>query len=163
MNSVLLLRLSLGVVFLWFGLLKFFPGASSAEPLAVRTIFELSFGLVGPNFSLPILAAWECLIGIGLIYGRYLRVTLALMLVQMTGTFMPLLLFPDEMFRRPFVTTFEGQYIIKNIVFVAAALVIDGRRPPPIGAASGAAPAPRGAVALPSRFKGLKRSGGAEF
>ncbi len=124
-NSIALLRIGLGIIFLWFGLLKFFPGLSPAQDLATRTIAALSFGLVGPALSLPILATWEVLIGLGLIVGRWMRVILLILGAQMLGTITPLLLFPSEAFTlAPFAPTLEGQYMIKNIVLVAAALVI---------------------------------------
>ncbi len=124
-NSIALLRIGLGIIFLWFGLLKFFPGLSPAQDLATRTIAALSFGLVGPALSLPILATWEVLIGVGLIVGRWMRVILLILGAQMLGTITPLLLFPSEAFTlAPFAPTLEGQYMIKNIVLVAAALVI---------------------------------------
>lgn len=119
-----ILRVSLGVVFLWFGVLKFVPGLSPADELATRTIHTLSFGLVGPGVSRPALALWETLIGLGLISGRFLRATLLLMALQMLGTVTPLALFPAETWARPLVPTLEGQYIIKNVVLVAAAIVV---------------------------------------
>ncbi len=124
-HGVLLLRFSVGVVFLWFGALKFFPDMSPAQDLATRTIETLSFGLVKPALSLPVLAAWESLIGIGLITGRFMRATLLLLLLQMIGTITPLFLFPAETFTRfPYAPTLEGQYILKNLVLVSAAIVI---------------------------------------
>jgi hypothetical protein len=75
--------------------------------------------------SLPLLAIWESLIGVGLLTGRLLRVTLLLLFLQMPGTMMPLFLFPSETFRAfPYAPTLEGQYIIKNLVLVSAAIVI---------------------------------------
>lgn len=119
------LRIGLGLVFLWFGLLKFFPGLSPAQDLATRTIEQLTLGAVGPGISLTILAAWETLIGIGLISGRFLRATIFLLAVQMLGAATPLVLFPAETFTQfPFAPTLEGQYIIKNVVLVGAAMVI---------------------------------------
>lgn len=123
--GILLLRISVGVVFLWFGILKFFPSASPAEDLAARTIETLTFGIVQPQLSLPVLAAWEVLIGLGLISGRFMRATLLLLIVQMLGTVTPLFLFPAETWTTfPIAPTLEGQYIIKNLVLVSAALVI---------------------------------------
>ena len=119
------LRVALGVVFLWFGVLKFFPNLSPAETLVGRTIQELTLGLVTPGVSLPVLAAWESVIGIGLILERGLRGILLLLAVQMAGTFTPLLLFPQETFSSlPLVPTLEGQYIIKNLVLIAAAMAV---------------------------------------
>ncbi|OGN84945.1 MAG: hypothetical protein A2X23_01615 [Chloroflexi bacterium GWC2_73_18] len=123
--GIVVLRLGLGFVFLWFGLLKFFPGLSPAQDLATRTIEQLTLGAVGPDVSLPILATWESLIGLGLLSGRFLRATLFLLAVQMLGAATPLLLFPAETFTRfPHAPTLEGQYIIKNVVLVGAAMVI---------------------------------------
>lgn len=123
--GVTLTRVALGIVFLWFGFIKFVPGWSPAAELATRTISELTFGAVPPHVSLPILAAWESIIGIGLLTGLYLRATLFLLFVQMPGTMMPLFLFPEETFRAfPYAPTMEGQYIIKNLVLVAAAIVV---------------------------------------
>ena len=123
--GVLLLRLSLGVVFFWFGFLKFFPGLSPAEDLATSTIELLTFGLIGPEISIYILAIWECLIGLGLITGKFMRVTLLLLFMQMIGTLAPIFLFPDAVFTRiPYAPTLEGQYIIKNAVLISAGIVI---------------------------------------
>lgn len=124
-HGVRLTRIALGIVFLWFGFIKFVPGWSPAADLATRTISELTFGTVPPSVSLPLLAAWESLIGIGLLTRRYLRTTLLLLFVQMPGTMMPLFLFPAETFRAfPYAPTMEGQYIIKNLVLVAAAIMV---------------------------------------
>lgn len=124
-NGILLLRISLGIVFLWFGVLKFFPGVSPADQIATETISKLTFGLIQPNVSIIILAIWETSIGIGLLTGKYLRITLLLLFVQMIGTMTPLILFTTETFTRfPFVPTLEGQYIIKNLVLISAGLVV---------------------------------------
>jgi uncharacterized membrane protein YkgB len=124
-HGVTLTRLALGIVFFWFGVIKFVPGWSPAADLATRTITQLTFGMVPPAVSLPVLAAWESLIGLGLLSGRFLRATLLLLFVQMPGTMMPLFLFPGETFRAfPYAPTLEGQYIIKNLVLVGAAIVI---------------------------------------
>ena len=124
-HGVSLTRLALGVVFLWFGAIKFVPGWSPAADLATRTISHLSFGVIGPSIGLPLLAVWESLIGLGLLSGRFLRLTLLLLFVQMPGTMMPLILFPTETFRAfPYAPTLEGQYIIKNLVLVSAAIVL---------------------------------------
>ncbi len=123
--GVLALRISLGMVFFWFGVLKFFPGLSPAQDLAARTISMLTFGLMPPAISVPILATWECLIGLGLMTGLFMRATLLLLVAQMAGTITPLFFFPAETFTRfPIAPTLEGQYIIKNVVLVSAALVL---------------------------------------
>jgi uncharacterized membrane protein YphA (DoxX/SURF4 family) len=123
--GVTLLRLSLGVVFLWFGFLKFFPDLSPAQSLAGDTIEKLTFGVVSADTAVIILAVWECLIGLGLLLGVWLRATLALLWLQMAGTITPLFLFTDACFTHvPYAPTLEGQYIIKNIVLISAGIVI---------------------------------------
>ena len=124
-HGVVVLRVALGVVFFWFGVLKFFPGLSPAQELATKTISLLTFGLVPGSVGLVLLAVLECAIGLGLISGKLVRLTLLLLAFQMIGAASPLLLFPGETFAQfPFAPTLEGQYIIKNVVFVSAALVI---------------------------------------
>jgi uncharacterized membrane protein YphA (DoxX/SURF4 family) len=124
-SGIILLRFSLGIVYFWFGVLKFFPGLSPAADLATRTIERLTFGLIHADTALIILATWEIVIGIGLISGRLMRLIILLLLVQMGGTITPVFLFPQEVFTRiPYAPTLEGQYIIKNMVLISAALVI---------------------------------------
>ena len=124
-HGVTLTRLALGVVFLWFGAIKLVPGWSPAADLAARTIEQLTFGVVQPAMGLALLAVWESLIGIGLLTGRLLRLTLLLLFLQMPGTMLPLVFFPSETFVAfPYSPTLEGQYIIKNLVLVGAAIVI---------------------------------------
>lgn len=123
--GVPLMRVALGIVFLWFGVLKFFPGLSPAEGLAGRTIEALSLGYVSSSAAVVILATWECLIGLGLLTGLFMRATLALLFVQMLGTLLPLVLYPSETFAAfPYAPTLEGQYIIKNAVLIAGAVIL---------------------------------------
>jgi uncharacterized membrane protein YphA (DoxX/SURF4 family) len=124
-HGIALMRAGMGVVYLWFGALKFIPGASPAQDLAVRTIDVLTFGLVPAELSILLLASWECLIGLALISGRFVRLAVLALLLQMLGTTTPLLFFPSETFvHPPFAPTLEGQYILKNVVLVTAALVV---------------------------------------
>ncbi len=124
-NGIFLLRVSMGIIFIWFGFQKYFPGISSAEDLATRTIDVMSFGLVKASLSMPLLATWEVLIGLGFLTGKCMRLTIALLYLQMIGTFMPLFIFPEVAFYRvPLVPTLEGQYIIKNLLIITAAMVI---------------------------------------
>lgn len=92
--------------------------------LAARTISVLSFGYIPPAVSLPLLEVWECAIGLGLIFGKFLCATL-LLLLQMLRTFLPLVLFPSETWTHfPYEPMLEGQYIIKNIVLLGAGVVV---------------------------------------
>ncbi|NLZ95499.1 MAG: hypothetical protein GX921_06720 [Bacteroidales bacterium] len=125
--GLILLRISMGIVFVWFGVLKFFPDVSAAQGLAIRTIELLTFGLVPELIIINGLALWEVLIGVGLISGKFMRATLLLLFLQMIGTFSPIFLFPSEVFNHiPYAPTLEGQYIIKNIVIISAAIVLWG-------------------------------------
>ena len=92
---MLMLRIALAIVFFWFGALKLIPDASPAEALAGQTIERLTGGLVAAETAVPILAAWEVAIGVGLFIGRGMRITLLLLFVQMLGTITPLFLFPS--------------------------------------------------------------------
>ncbi len=124
---LIILRISIGIIYLWFGALKFFPGVSPAEELAKETIHRLTFRLISPDLSLLLLALWETSIGILLILGLYPRVVVRIVLVHMVCTFAPLFLLPGISFTSaPFALTLVGQYIIKNIVIISALFVIDG-------------------------------------
>lgn len=124
-NGLNLLRWSIAVIFLCFGSLKFFTGLSPAEDIAVRTIKMLTHGLLKDQVILYGLATWEVAIGIGLLFKVFMRETLLLLFLQMIGTFSPIVLFSDEVFHFfPIALTIEGQYIVKNIVIVSAAITI---------------------------------------
>ena len=123
-HGLTLLRVSIGLIFLWFGAIKFWPGLSAADQLATDTIEKISLGLIGEDFARLSLAILETTIGVGLILGRYIRLVLLLLLGQMMGTVTPLFLFPDVTWSQLFVPTLEGQYILKNLVLVSAALTI---------------------------------------
>lgn len=117
-----LLRIGLGIIFFWFGALKLFPNLSPAEDLVRQTIF-----FVDPDLFIPVLAIWEMAIGLGLLVGRYMRLTLLLLFLQMPGTMLPLLILPHEVWTSfPFGLTMEGQYIVKNLVLVTAGIVLGG-------------------------------------
>lgn len=117
----LLLRLSLGLVFIWFGLLK--PlGLSPAEELVKRTVYWFS-----PEVFISVLGWWEVAIGLGLLFRPLIRVALFLMFLQMSGAMLPLILLPEVCFAQfPFAPTLEGQYIIKNLVLISAGIVVGG-------------------------------------
>ncbi|MEM9996892.1 MAG: hypothetical protein AAF809_04260 [Bacteroidota bacterium] len=116
------LRVAVGLVFVWFGGLKLFDGLSPAEDLVKATVYW-----VDPDVFFPILAVWEVLIGIGLLWRPLVRGALLLLALQMPGTFLPLVLLPEVCFTAfPFGLTLEGQYIVKNLVLIAAALVVGG-------------------------------------
>ncbi len=124
-HAISLLRISLAIVFLWFGTIKLVPQWSPAAELVGQTIESLSFGLIKPNVAIPVIAVWEVIIGIGLLTRKFLRLTLLLLALQMVGTLTPLFLFPNVAFTViPFAPTLEGQYILKNAVLIAGALVV---------------------------------------
>lgn len=127
--SVLLLRLSLGLVFLGFGLLKFVPDLSPAEDLATATVARLSFGLLAGDTARVAVAGLETTIGLCLVTGRFQGAGLALLGVAMLGILAPLALFSNELFPQHaslpvFAPTLEAQYILKDVVLLAGALVL---------------------------------------
>ena len=120
-----ILRISIGIIYIWFGVLKFFHGVSPAEGLAKDTIEMLTLNLIPSSVSILLLAIWETAAGILLISGYFLRMAIAVVLVHMACTFTPLLFFPDLSFSAsPYAFTLIGQYIMKNIVIVSALMVI---------------------------------------
>lgn len=124
-NSIALLRISLGLIFLVFGALKFFPGLSPIEGLATRTTTALTFGMIPSSAGLVMIAALEVAIGLCFVTGRFLRVGVWLMGAQMLGAMSPLVLFPGELFAGPFrAPTLAAQYIIKDVVLVTVGMVI---------------------------------------
>jgi len=143
-HGILILRVTLGIIFVWFGAVKFVPGLSPADDLATRTMHLLTFGTLGPEVSRPLLATLEVAIGLGLLSGVWLRVTLFLLVFQLLGAMTPLFLLPQDTWKiPPIVLTIEGQYIVKDAVLIAAGLVIGSTLRGEHGAARPAtAPAP---------------------
>lgn len=123
--SIDILRISLGLVFLGFGALKFI-GVSPAEDLAVRTLTTLSMGLLPDQAALLVVAATECFVGVTLTTGRFVRTGLLVLAAAMAGILSPLVLFTSELFPGG-APTFEAQYVLKDIVLVAAGLVVGAR------------------------------------
>ncbi len=122
---LILLRISIGIVYTWFGALKFFHGYSPAEDLAAKTIAKLTFGLLSDHTNLLLLAGWECAIGLLLITGKWLKPALISVFIHMACTFTPLLFFPSVSFKFvPYGFTLVGQYIMKNIIIVTACLIL---------------------------------------
>jgi uncharacterized membrane protein YphA (DoxX/SURF4 family) len=124
-NSIFLLRICMGIVFLGFGFLKFFNGLSPIESLASRTTGVLTFGLLAGHSAMIFVASLECIIGFCFLSGMFLRVGVWLMALQMIGAMSPLFLFPLELFSGPgHAPTLEAQYIVKDMILVAAGMVI---------------------------------------
>lgn len=120
-----ILAITIGLVYLWFGALKFFNHLSPAEDLAKNTINVLTFGYIPSNISIILLALWETIIGVFLILNIYRKPVIILALVHLVFTFTPLMFFPTQSFNHSFVVfTLLGQYIFKNIVFVGALLTL---------------------------------------
>jgi len=117
-----IMRVGLGVVFFWFGALKLVPGLSPAEDLVRNTTY-----FVNPDWFIPVLALWEMAIGLGLMFGMFMRLTLLLLFLQMPGTALPLVVLPEAVWTQfPYGLTLEGQYIIKNLVLIGAGFVLGG-------------------------------------
>lgn len=124
--GVNLLRISLGIVFIWFGILK--PlGLSPAEQLADDLVAAAGWWIPGNELFYPTLAIVEVAIGVLFLFKRTLRIAIFLLMIQMPLTMMPLFILPNATWSIfPIAPTLEGQYIIKNLVLISAALVIGG-------------------------------------
>ncbi len=144
-HGYLLLRIAMGIVFIWFGALK--PlGLSPAEALVAKATAWIPV----PGF-LYILAVWEIAIGVCFLFRRLVRWGVVLLFLHMPGTMLPFITLPDEVFVRfPFALSLEGQYIVKNLVLIAAGIVLGGQLTHRL----------RGAVAAaPDAFHSLLRQG----
>jgi putative oxidoreductase len=123
-----LLRISLGIVFAWFALPKFVPGLSPMSGLAVDTVTVLSYGTLTGDVARILVAVLETAIAVGLLTGRLPRLTLAALLGHLVGTLAPLVLFTGRTWQGLLVPSLEGQFILKNLVFAAAAVTVAGAR-----------------------------------
>ncbi len=124
-HSVVVLRVAVGLVFFGFGILKYFPGISPAQGITEDTTHILFLGLVPGDVALPMIATLECVIGLCLITGKAMRVGIWLLAVEFVGILSPLVLLPGRLFSGPdHAPTLEGQYVLKDIILVGAAMVI---------------------------------------
>ncbi|MFW0713975.1 DoxX family membrane protein [Aliarcobacter butzleri] len=124
-NTIKLMRLSLGIIFVWYGMLKFFPTLSPAEDLAIKTIDIMFFHLIDGSLSIKLLAILEVAIGIGFLSGYYTKLITIIFLGHMLCTFAPLFILPELSFTHaPYAFTLVGQYIVKNIVFILVGVMI---------------------------------------
>jgi uncharacterized membrane protein YkgB len=120
------LRVSLAAIFVWFGALK--PlGLSPAAPMVQATVSWLP--LFAADTWLAVIGWWEVAIGVTFLFDKTVRLAIALLALQMVGTFLPLVVLPHVTFQAghmPYAPTIEGQYIVKNLLIISAALVIGG-------------------------------------
>jgi putative oxidoreductase len=124
-HSVAVLRVAVGAVFLGFGVLKYFPGVSPAENLTNATTHLMSLGLVPGGVSIVAIATLECFIGVCLLAGRWMRLAIWLLALEFVGILAPLALLPGRLFAGPHgAPTLEGQYVLKDVILVAAGMVI---------------------------------------
>jgi putative oxidoreductase len=124
-----LLRIGLGVVYLWFGVLKLFPGGSPAQDLVERTVSALTFGIIHGDLARLSAAITEIGIAVVLLSFRAPRLCAVVLIGHVVLVSTPLVLFPGEMWGGPLQASFEAQYILKNLVTVAAAVVIASSHP----------------------------------
>ena len=130
-HALPVLRLAIGLVYLWFGVLKFIQGASPAAELATTTMSALTFGLVPAAVSRPLLALFESLIGLGFLSGRLRRLTTAAFVAHVIGALSSLLLCAHMVWRHaPLEPTLAGQYVLKDMILLPAGLLVLTTRPP---------------------------------
>lgn len=128
-HSLSILRWSMGIIFLWFGVLKLFPQPGEAEDLGYRTLHWLSGDRLGQRTALWILGLLELSIGAGLLLKKWMGLVLCLLFLQMAGTFLPLIIFPAESWDGFLKPSLAGHYIIKNLVLLSAGLVLTATAP----------------------------------
>jgi uncharacterized membrane protein YkgB len=118
--SLPLLRISLGIVFLWFGALKLTDSTPIADLIADTVPF------LPDTWFVPALGGFEVLLGVALFVGRRIGVVAALMVAHLGGTFMVLVMQPEIVFQRdnPLLLTMTGEFVIKNVVLIAAGIVL---------------------------------------
>jgi len=118
--SVPLLRGSLGVVFVWFGALKV-AGATPVADLVARTVPWLD-----PSTFVLALGVVEVVLGVALVAGRRLRWVALLVVLHLCGTFLTLVTQPTVAFRtgNPLLLTMTGEFVVKNLVLITAALAV---------------------------------------
>lgn len=120
-RSPTFLRLALGLVYFHFGVLKFFPDLSPAEMIATQTVMAVSGHMLDAHSAQLVLAVIETAVGLGFLFNILPKVTFVLFMLHMAGTFIPLVVLPEFTFKiAPLAPNVEGQYILKNLVFVAA-------------------------------------------
>ena len=116
-----ILRYSLAIIFVWFGYLKII-GESPAEDIVAATVFWFD-----PEIFIPVLGIWEVVIGLFLCFRKTVRLAILLLVFQIPGTFLPLIILPEQSFNEfPLKLSMEGQYIIKNLIIIGAAIVVGG-------------------------------------
>ena len=113
----LLLRASLGVTFLWFGALKL-----TGEPTLTASLISAIAPFLDPDVSVPVVGGIEVVIGAGLLIGRGMPLFIGAAVLHLLGTFLVLLVRPDVAFvdGNPLLPSVEGEYVIKNLVLLAA-------------------------------------------
>ena len=118
-----LIRIPLFVIFFWFGLLKVIE-LSPAQGLIIDTVYWMPF--LSPEDWVIVIGYWEMLIGLFFLTKKTTFYAMLLLFLQMSGTFMPLVLLPSVTFQNSNVLlpTLEGQYIIKNIIIITSAIVV---------------------------------------
>lgn len=114
------LRFSLAIVFIWFGALKVF-NVTPVFDLVARTVYWFD-----PSWVVPILGLFEIAVGLGLLFKYAMRAVLGAFFLQLVGTFLVLIIQPDISFQAGnlLLLTVEGEFVIKNLVLIAAGMVV---------------------------------------
>jgi uncharacterized membrane protein YphA (DoxX/SURF4 family) len=118
----LIMRMALGTVFVWFGALKI----ANVTPVAKLVADTLAWVPVNPDVLLPALGAFEIVLGVMVVVGWQLRLVLTVLVAHLCGTFLVLVVLPQVAFERgnPLLLTTIGEFVVKNVVFIAAAVLL---------------------------------------
>ena len=120
-----LARFAIFLVYFWFGFLKI-VGFSPATPL-VQSLFEKTLGFMPFSTFYICFAVFEVAIGVMFLIRDFERPAIIMLGLHMITTAMPLVLLPNITWQAFLVPTLEGQYIIKNILIIALAVVVGSR------------------------------------
>lgn len=119
--GVSIMRYALAIIYIWFGILKPF-GMSPASDLVANTVYWFS-----SDWFVPALGIFEVAIGVMLLFRPTVRFAVLLIFIHLPGTFLPFIDYSESTYAgMAFELTLEGQYIIKNLLIAAIAIMIGG-------------------------------------
>jgi uncharacterized membrane protein YkgB len=117
--SIVGLRIAIGAIFLWFGMLKL----TGHNP--VFDILNGIFPFLAAGIGIQLLGAFEALLGLGLLFNVFPLFVNVVLIGHLTVTFLTFFTTPELMFDPHFpVLTMEGEFVFKNIVLILGGLVV---------------------------------------
>lgn len=122
-------RVSLFIIFVWFGLLKVFL-ISPAGPLVTSLLQSTFLGFIDPDTFVRYFGVFEVVLGAMILLPKLERITFAILLFHLFTTVMPLFMIPHAVWDGFMLPNLVGQYIIKNVALLSLGLVLFARLKP---------------------------------